>query len=121
MDLKIQKHLMSKFRSLPFNFFDGYEETEMPYGRFGYTHVLDTQNKSNDSQSITIQIDLFSAYNGQKEIKEMIQKIKELTKDSFIIENTTIHRNALSTQILEEIDDEQRIYHGVVELTLVYY
>lgn len=121
MELEIQKYLMSKFSGLSFNFFDGTECTEFPYGRFGYTQVIEVPNKSNYGQEMLLQIDLFSDYNGQSEIKRMIAEVRSLIRASFSAQETIIHQVAISTQILEEKLDDKHIYHGVVELTLAHY
>ena len=121
MELEIQKYLMSKFSGLSFNFFDGTECAEFPYGRFGYTQVIEVPNKSNYGQEMLLQIDLFSDYNGQAEIKRMIAEVRSLIRASFSAQETIIHQVAISTQILEEKLDDKHIYHGVVELTLAHY
>lgn len=121
MELEIQKYLMSKFSSLSFTFFDGIEEVSYPYGRFGYTHTKEFPNKSTDGQEITVQIDLFSDYNGQAEIKQMINEVRSVVKKSFFIKDTTIHQLGINIQVLEESSDNKHLYHGVVELTLGHY
>ena len=73
MNLLLQKELNSLFNSLKFPFYDGIQDKGFPYGSFGYFTQDRNNTKTTKGNEIFMQLDLFSDYNGQKEIKEMIE------------------------------------------------
>ena len=64
------------------------------------------------------QIDLFSAYNGQKEVKEMANSVINLFSDVIPVGNGEV---ANLTDWFKRIQREDEIYHGILELTFEIY
>ena len=82
MDLQLQKALYELFKSnLKFPFYDGLRDEVYPYGAFSYTEDRPLNTKTSKGNEIFIQVDLFSAYNGQKEVKEMANSVINLFSD----------------------------------------
>ena len=95
MDLELQKALYELFKSnLKFPFYDGL------------------------GNEIFIQIDLFSAYNGQKEVKEMANSVINLFSDVVLVRSGQV---AYLTEWFKRIQREDDIYHGILELTFEIY
>ena len=64
-----------------------------------------------------MQLDLFSDYNGQKEIKEMINSVTELLEIPLVVNQKTCHLDSLNSRV--QLEDH--IYHGIIEVTFKFY
>ena len=121
MELLLQKELLKSYSRLSFDFFDGKTDIECPYGTFGYCRSIDNDTKTTHGQVIFLQLDLFSQYNGLKEIQSMIKELKEMTPQFFIIEGIVVDLTDMTVSIQKELDEERLTYHGIIELTFTYY
>lgn len=118
MDLQLQKALFDLFEShLKFPFYDGLRNEGYPYGAFGYTEDRPLNTKTSKGNQIFIQVDLFSAYNGQKEVKELANSVIELFNETLCVEDKV----AYLTEWSKRIQREDEIYHGILELTFQIY
>ena len=63
-------------------------------------------------------IDLFSSYNGQKEVKEMAQQVMSLFSDVISIGGGKVANLTDYNKLIQREDD---IYHGILELTFEIY
>ena len=119
MDLELQKALYELFKSnLKFPFYDGLRDESYPYGVFSYTEDRPLNTKTSKGNEIFIQVDLFSAYNGQKEVKEMANSVINLFSDVIPVGNGEV---ANLTDWFKRIQREDDIYHGILELTFEIY
>ena len=119
MDLELQKALYELFKSnLKFPFYDGLSDEGYPYAAFGYTQDNALDTKTSRGNRLFYQIDLFSAYNGQKEVKEMAQQVMSLFSDVISIGGGKV---ANLTDYNKLIQREDNIYHGILELTFEIY
>ena len=119
MDLELQKALYELFKSnLKFPFYDGLRDEVYPYGAFSYTEDRPLDTKTSKGNEIFIQVDLFSAYNGQKEGKEMANSVINLFSDVVLVRSGQI---AYLTEWFKRIQREDDIYHGILELTFEIY
>lgn len=119
MDLELQKALYELFKSnLKFPFYDGLRDEVYPYGAFSYTEDRPLNTKTSKGNEIFIQVDLFSAYNGQKEVKEMANSVINLFSDVIPVGNGEV---ANLTDWFKRIQREDDIYHGTLELTFEIY
>lgn len=119
MDLELQKALYELFKSnLKFPFYDGLRDESYPYGVFSYTEVRPLNTKTSKGNEIFIQVDLFSAYNGQKEVKEMANSVINLFSDVVLVRSGQV---AYLTEWFKGIQREDDIYHGILELTFEIY
>ena len=119
MDLQLQKALFDLFQShLKFPFYDGLRDEGYPYGAFSYTEDNALNTKTTRGNKIFYQIDLFSDYNGQKEVKEMAQEVMTLLNGDIDLENGRV---AYVSEYIKRIQREDAIYHGIMELTFEIY
>ena len=119
MDLELQKALYELFKSnLKFPFYDGLRDEAYPYGVFSYTEDRPLNTKTSKGNEIFIQVDLFSTYNGQKEVKEMANSVINLFSDVIPVGNGEV---ANLTDWFKRIQREDDIYHGTLELTFEIY
>ena len=119
MDLELQKALYELFKSnLKFPFYDGLRHERYPYGVFSYTEDRPLNTKTSRGNEIFIQVDLFSAYNGQKEVKEMANSVINIFSDVVPVGNGKV---ANLTDWFKRIQREDHIYHGILELTFEIY
>ena len=119
MDLELQKALYELFKSnLKFPFYDGLRDEVCPYGVFSYTEDRPLNTKTSKGNEIFIQVDLFSAYNGQKEVKEMANSVINLFSDVIPVGGGKV---ANLTDWYKRIQREDDIYHGILELTFEIY
>lgn len=119
MDLELQKALYELFKSnLKFPFYDGLRDEVYPYGVFSYTEDRPLNTKTSKGNEIFIQVDLFSAYNGQKEVKEMANSVVNLFSDVVLVRSGQV---AILTDWFKKIQREDDIYHGILELTFEIY
>jgi hypothetical protein len=117
MNLLLQKELNSLFNSLKFPFYDGIQDKGFPYGSFGYFTQDRNNTKTTKGNEIFMQLDLFSDYNGQKEIKEMINSVTELLEIPLVVNQKTCHLDSLNSRV--QLEDH--IYHGIIEVTFKFY
>ena len=119
MDLELQKALYELFKSnLKFPFYDGLSNEGYPYGAFGYTQDTFLNTKTSQGNRLFYQIDLFSDYNGQKEVKEMANSVINLFSDVVLVRSGQV---AYLTEWFKRIQREDDIYHGILELTFEIY
>ena len=119
MDSELQKALHELFKSnLKITVDDGLRDEGYPYGAFSYTEDRPLDTKTSKGNEIFIQIDLFSAYNGQKEVKEMANSVINLFSDVIPVGNGEV---ANLTDWFKRIQREDDIYHGILELTFEIY
>ena len=119
MDLQMQKILFNLFQShLKFPFYDGLSNEGYPYGAFGYTQDTFLNTKTSQGNRLFYQIDLFSDYNGQKEVKEMSQSVIDLFSDVIKLDNGKI---AILSDYSKMIQLGDEVYHGILELTFEIY
>ena len=119
MDLELQKALYNLFKSnLKFPFYDGLSNEGYPYGAFSYTEDRPLNTKTSQGNQIFIQIDLFSDYNGQKEVKEMANSVINQLSDVVPLGDGKV---ANLVEWFKRIQREDDIYHGILELTFEIY
>ena len=119
MDLQLQKALFDLFQShLKFPFYDSLSDEGYPYAAFGYTQDNALDTKTSRGNRLFYQIDLFSAYNGQKEVKEMAQQVMSLFSDVISIGEGKVANLTEYNKLIQREDD---IYHGILELTFEIY
>lgn len=117
MNLLLQKELNSLFSSLEFPFYDGIRDEGFPYGTFGYCQQSSNNTKTSKGNEILFQLDVFSDYNGQKEVKEMANSVMKLLETPIIINEKTCHLDNVNLRIQQE----DAIYHGIIEVTFKIY
>lgn len=119
MDLQLQKTLFNLFQSqLKFPFYDGLSNVGYPYGAFSYTEDISLYTKTSNGNKLIYQIDLFSDYNGQKEVKEMADQVITLFGDVIKLESGKV---ANLTDYSKRIQREDDVHHGILELTFEIY
>lgn len=120
MDLTIQGELNKKFRELSFPFVDGVQDVPFPYGAFGYSTNTHLNTKTSRGNTVYFQLDLYSKYNGQMEVKMMEHEVLEALALPFTLEDD---RQAFlydwNFQTIYE--KENGVYHGVLEINLNIY
>ncbi len=117
MNLEIQKKLYELFSVLSFPFVDGVQDVPFPYGSFGYSTNTRLNTKTSVGNAVFIQLDLFSNYNGQLQVKNMEQEVLDVLSKPIVIDGRDVFLADWSFQILREPD----VYHGVLEITLNIY
>ena len=119
MDLQLQKALFDLFQSrLKLPFYDCLYDEGYTYAAFGYTQDTALDTKTSQGNRLFYQIDLFSAYNGQKEVKEMAQQVMSLFSDVISIGEGKVANLTDYNKLIQREDD---IYHGILELTFEIY
>jgi len=73
-----------------------------------------SQLKDAEKGTITLVLDIFSQYSGEKEIIEIIENIAEHLKDLYTINNTIIYAHQKSVKILDDNNKGPVRKHGVV-------
>lgn len=120
MDLELQKLLYKLFADLPFDFVDGVQDVAFPYGAFGYSTNIELNTKTTRGNLVSIQLDLFSNYNGQKEVKEMEEQVLNcLQSTPLLINSRPVILDSWNFQVIHE--SANKIYHGVLELEFKIY
>lgn len=119
MDLQAQGALFELFKDLSFPFVDGVQEVAFPYAAFGYSTNTYLNTKTSRGNLVLIQLDLFSNYNGQMEVKLMEQEILEKLALPFTIDGKQAFLFDWSFQVIHETDN--KVYHGVLEINLNIY
>lgn len=118
MFLELQKELFKLFEvHLNFQFYDGLQDKGFPYGSFGYCTVDDNDTKTTKGDAIFMQLDLYSNYNGKKEVKEMIEAVRTVLRQPITVENKEVI--LISSHAL--IQQEESINHGIIEVTFKIY
>lgn len=118
MDLELQKALFDLFKKhLKFPFYEGIKDVPFPYGAINYSTLQRLNTKTSKGYKATYQIDLFSNYNGTKEIKEMANLVIGLLEEPFFIgeKRCTLNDFHLRVQL------EDAIHHGILETTFELY
>lgn len=126
--LAIQGELYKILFSTGYNVYDDVpDDAPYPFISIGYNQLLDDGTKTNDGYEIMQYIDIYSDYNGQKEIKEISQKVLQYIKNSDIkIENLYIDIKLKSLDIIKESYKSQSVegstngtlYHSVLILRI---
>lgn len=80
--LTYQKKLYDAYKALGYDVYD-YVPTDapMPYVRLDFNQTLDDGTKTSEGYSILQYINIFSDYKGQKEVREMAQKLYEVSRE----------------------------------------
>lgn len=80
--LTYQKKLYDAYKALGYDVYD-YVRTDapMPYVRLDFNQTLDDGTKTSEGYSILQYINIFSDYKGQKEVREMAQKLYEVSRE----------------------------------------
>lgn len=94
MDLfTYQKALYDAIKSLGYDVYDYVPlDAPMPFVRLDYNLIMDDGTKTTEGYEILQYINIFSDYNGQKESKDMAQKIYIKTKE---IEGLSVRLHSL--------------------------
>lgn len=120
--LEIQSYLYKILSSLNYPVYDYIPtDTKMPYIKLGYMNMKEYSCKTAEGIEISQYIDIFSDYKGQKQTREIMNKIIEKI-NQFKESNQEIKISLKNTEILEEKDKEQSIngtpkgsiFHGVL-------
>lgn len=111
--LSIQGELYKILSSTGYNVFDDVpDDTTYPFISIGYSQTLDDSTKTNDGYEILQYIDIYSNYRGQKEIKEISQKVLQTIENSDIeIDDLFIDVKLRGMEIIKE-DYKNQIIEG---------
>ena len=80
--LTYQKALYDAYKALGYDVYD-YVPTDapMPYIRLDFNQTLDAGTKTTEGYEILQYINIFSIYKGQKEVKDIAQKLLQLSRE----------------------------------------
>lgn len=111
--LAVQGELYKVLSSTGYNVFDTVpDETEYPFISIGYSQLLDSGTKTNIGYEIMQNIDIFSNYTGQKEIKEISQKVIQTINDNDIKINNLYLDIKLNNMVIQKEDDKSQSVEG---------
>lgn len=113
MDLELQKTLFSLFGSLEFPFYEGIRNEQYPYAAISYSTLQRLNTKTSKGYKLYYQIDLFSKYNGTKEVKEMANQVITLLEEPFLFGEKQCKLND-SWNFRTQVEDDVR--HGILEI-----
>lgn len=126
--LAIQGELYRVLSSTGYSVYDDVpDDAAYPFISIGYNQTLDDSTKTNDGYEILQYIDIYSNYRGQKEIKEILQKVLQTIKDSDVrIDNLFVDIKLKSMDIIKEDYKSQSVegstkgtlYHSILILRI---
>lgn len=100
----LQKKIYEVLASTEYKVYDSIKkDIAYPFIRIGITNLSNIKDKSNKSYKVQQYIHIFSDYHGQKEIKEISQKVVDTVLDANLDFDTTQVITSLNTlQIIED-------------------
>lgn len=106
MDLfTYQAKIYEAIKSLGYDVYDYVPlDAPLPFVRLDYSFTIDDGTKTTESFEVLQYINIFSDYKGQKQVREMAQKVYEVTRD---IEELKVRLVSLDTR--ESRDKQEKV------------
>lgn len=116
--IKLQNDLYQYIKSLGYEVIDEIKkDTPCPYVKIGYSTVRNIGIKNNEAYTMLQYIDVYSRYNGSKEVKEIAYNIYDsIKKHDFSTEEYTVNTNLYHMEFTEEENKEKKTNyrHGIL-------
>ena len=116
IDVKVQEYLYYLLNKLPYDVYDSVpKDAKCPYIKIGADYGGDNSTKTAFAYKDYQTIDIFSDYNGKKEVREIMKDINNLLQNKELkFNNMQIYLYLDSSKILEQKDAEGKYYHGIL-------
>ena len=107
IDVKVQEYLYYLLNNLSYSIYESVPKN----AKCPYIKITKTDFAYKDYQTI----DIFSDYNGKKEVREIMKDINNLLQNKELkFNNMQIYLYLDSSKILEQKDAEGKYYHGIL-------
>ncbi len=117
MDLELQKTLFSLLETLEFPFYEGIKDETYPYGAIGHSTTEPLNTKTSNGYRAYYQINLYSTYNGTKEVKTMANAVTDVLTAPFFVADKQCIVDGWSFRTQQE----DHIQHGILEINFKIY
>ena len=116
IDVKVQEYLYYLLNNLSYSVYESVpKNAKCPYVKIGTDYGDDNSTKTAFAYKDYQTIDIFSDYNGKKEVREIMKDINNLLQNKELkFNNMQIYLYLDSSNILEQKDAEGKYYHGIL-------
>ena len=116
IDVKVQEYLYYLLNNLSYSIYESVpKNAKCPYIKIGADYGDDNSTKTAFAYKDYQTIDIFSDYNGKKEVREIMKDINNLLQNKELkFNNMQIYLYLDSSKILEQKDAEGKYYHGIL-------
>ncbi len=116
IDVKVQEYLYYLLNNLSYSVYESVpKNAKCPYVKIGTDYGDDNSTKTAFAYKDYQTIDIFSDYNGKKEVREIMKDINNLLQNKELkFNNMQIYLYLDSSKILEQKDAEGKYYHGIL-------
>lgn len=116
IDVKVQEYLYYLLNNLSYSVYESVpKNAKCPYVKIGTDYGDDNSTKTAFAYKDYQTIDIFSDYNGKKEVREIMKDINNLLQNKELkFNNMQIYLYLDSSRIIEQTDAEGKYYHGIL-------
>lgn len=116
IDVKVQEYLYYLLNNLSYSVYESVpKNAKCPYVKIGTDYGDDNSTKTAFAYKDYQTIDIFSDYNGKKEVREIMKDINNLLQNKELkFNNMQIYLYLDSSKILEQKDAKGKYYHGIL-------
>lgn len=116
ISVELQEKLYALLSTLSYPVHDDVpKNAKCPYIKIGTDYGGDNSTKTSFAYKDYQYIDIFSNYNGKKEVREIMKQVNSLLQNKELMFNDMqIYLYLNSSKILEQTDVEGKYYHGIL-------
>lgn len=116
IDPKLQEYLFYLLSKLPYDVHDEVpKDAKCPYIQIGVDYGGDNSTKTGLAYKDYQNIDIFSDYEGKKEVREIMKQVNNLIQnEELLFDDMQVCLYLDSSKIIEQKDAVGKYYHGIL-------